>query len=232
MRMKPISRRVVGMALSTTALAGTVLAAVSGSLPMQLQDSHATTSSITLPNPSGNQMAAVFGLCTAYLNHNSESTTTSTTTPTSTTTSTTAPTSTTTTSTTAGTTVSLTGSVPSGPPQILAFLAAANNESITQFCAAVNPKHAELKLNHDNDQKADVHGTNDSDSTTTTAPTTTSTTSASTTSTTSGLTVNSGLSDKADGSDSADSGSGGKSILRGDSSIHIFSGTHTKLSDR
>ena len=218
MRMKPISRRVVGVALSTTAVAGTLLAAISGSLPMQLQDSHTTPSSITLPNPSGNQMAAVFGLCTAYLNHESGSTTTSTTAPTST---------------TVGRTVSLTGSATSGAPQILAFLAAAKNESIAQFCASVNPKHAELKLNNDNDQKTDVHSTNDNDSTTTTAaPTTTSTTSASTTSTASGLTVITGPSGKANGSDSADSGSGGKTILRGDSSVHVPSGTHTKPSDR
>ena len=172
MREKVISRKVLGVGLSITALTGTVLAAATGALPMQLQDFHGlfsgtSSSNVTLPSLNDSQMhaGAIFGLCTAYLNHVSGTTTT------------TAPTTTTT-----APNVTAVVTPPPGVPEILAFLASVNNESITQFCTTVNPKHAELKLNDLNN--SDDHAQKSDDSTTTTSTTSTTSTSTTITSTT------------------------------------------------
>ena len=191
MREKAISRKVLGVGLSITALTGTALAAATGALPMQLQDFHGlfsgtSSSSVTLPSLNDSQMhsGAIFGLCTAYLNHVSGTTTT------------TAPTTTTT-----APVVTAVVTPPPGVPEILAFLASVNNESITQFCTTVNPKHAELKLN--DLSNSDDHAQKSDDSTTTTsAASTTSTTSTSTTvpgSTTTTTTVSKAGSNDQDG---------------------------------
>ena len=191
MRMKRVSRKAIGVAVSTAALTGTVLAAATGSLPMQLQDSihglgafglsssGSTNGGVNLPNPtfSGDASeSSIFGLCTAYLNHTSGApTTTSPTTTSSTTTSSTTPSSTTTTT---GATVVI--PPPPGVPEILAFLASVNNESVTQFCTSVNPKHAALKLEDKADHltKTDNDDASTTSTTSTTVPSSTTTTSA------------------------------------------------------
>ncbi len=196
MKTKPFSRKVLGVGLSTAALAGTSLAAATGALPMQLQDFHgifsaSSSGSVTLPSPNLDfdvTPGYIFGLCTAYLNNASGTTTT-----TAPTTTTTAPT----TTTTAASTVSVV-TPPPGVPELLAFFASVNNESVTQFCASVNPKHAELKLGDHRGEGAEVaahvrKSDTDDTTTTTTAPTTTTTaptttTTAPTTTTTSTVT--------------------------------------------
>ena len=240
MRNKLISRKVVGVVLSTTVLTGTALAAASGSLPMQLQDSihglgtfgisNSSNGSVTLPNPTvenGMDMGAVFGLCTAFLNHESDATTT-----------TTAPTTTTTAATTTTTAVTVSptdtdNSNPNIPAAILVALAASHNESVAQYCATVNPKHAALKLDQSGNVKVEAKNLKvDNDDTTTTSSTTTTVPPTTTTGASTAIRV--GIADGLSGSSNSTSSgsnkqrySGVRSFVKSGSSSGVDFGSRT-----
>ncbi|NNN19135.1 MAG: hypothetical protein HKL84_04700 [Acidimicrobiaceae bacterium] len=250
MRNKLISRKVVGVVLSTTVLTGTALAAASGSLPMQLQDSihglgtfgisNSSNGSVTLPNPTvenGMDMGAVFGLCTAFLNHESDATTT-TTAPTTTTTAATTTTTAATTTTTA-VTVSPTdtdNSNPNIPAAILVALAASHNDSVAQYCATVNPKHAALKLDQSGNVKVEAKNLKvDNDDTTTTSSTTTTVPPTTTTGASTAIRV--GIADGLSGSSNSTSSgsnkqrySGVRSFVKSGSSSGVDFGSRTSRS--